>query len=179
MLSVGAKATSLFDREHPRAWRERGAWRFGAVGACGLARCHPTPLVETVRLHEAAQCVVAGQRLQIVSRLDERDEIVVMELDAPALVRGILRQQRATPHPEQIWREGARYSAGACEAQGGASRCGGAVRILALSGSTNSWWAQARAADNSRMIGSAQSVSPQPRAGAPDQARYARKPPSH
>src|SRR5271157_4937839 len=66
--------------------------RFGALGACGLARCHPTALVETVRLHEAAQGVVAGQRLQIVSRLGERDEIVVMKLDAPALVRGILRR---------------------------------------------------------------------------------------
>src|SRR5271157_5547520 len=66
--------------------------RFGALGACGLARCHPTALVETVRLHEAAQGVVAGQRLQIVSRLGERDEIVVMKLNAPVLVRGILRQ---------------------------------------------------------------------------------------
>src|SRR5260370_22050410 len=33
VLSVGAKTTSLFDREHPRARRERGAWRGSADGS--------------------------------------------------------------------------------------------------------------------------------------------------
>lgn len=67
--------------------------RFGAIGACGLARCDALPLVETVRLHEAAQRVVAGHRPQIGSRLGERCQIVVMELYAPAVVRSVLCEQ--------------------------------------------------------------------------------------
>src|SRR5579864_1571725 len=64
--------------------------RLGAVGACCLARCDPPPLVETVRLHEAAQRVVTRQRPEIGSRLGKCDEIVVMELDAPVFVCGVL-----------------------------------------------------------------------------------------
>ncbi len=66
--------------------------RFGAVGACGLARRDAPPLVETVRLQEPAQRSVGRRRLQIGPGLGKRDEIVMMELDAPAFVRGVLRQ---------------------------------------------------------------------------------------
>jgi len=34
VISVGTKATSVFDREHTRAWRERGAWRERVCGRC-------------------------------------------------------------------------------------------------------------------------------------------------
>ena len=64
----------------------------GALGAVGSARCQTPPLGEAVGAHEPAQRGVGRHRLELGPRLGQRDEIVVMELDAPALVRGVLRE---------------------------------------------------------------------------------------
>ena len=42
--------------------------------------------------HEPAQRGVGRHRLELGPRFGQRDEVVVMELDAPALVRGVLRE---------------------------------------------------------------------------------------
>jgi hypothetical protein len=63
-----------------------------AIGTGSLAWCNSPPLVEAVRLQETAQRGVGRYRLKIGSRLGERDQVVVMELDAPSLVRGVLRE---------------------------------------------------------------------------------------
>src|SRR5512134_3891553 len=62
----------------------------GALGAVGRARRETPALVQSVGLHEAAQRRIGRNRLEVGPRLAERDEVVVMQLDAPALVRGIL-----------------------------------------------------------------------------------------
>src|SRR4249919_1425518 len=67
----------------------------GLLGAAGCARGETPALVETVGTHEAAQRRIGRHRLEIGLRLGQRDEIVVMQLDAPALVGGILREHRA------------------------------------------------------------------------------------
>src|SRR5262252_339814 len=67
----------------------------GLLGAAGCARGETPALVETVGTHEAAQRRIGRHRLEIRLRLGQRDEIVVMQLDAPALVGGVLREHRA------------------------------------------------------------------------------------
>jgi hypothetical protein len=52
----------------------------------GAARCHAPPLGEAVGAHEAAQRGVGRHRLKLRPGLRQRDEVVVMELYAPALV---------------------------------------------------------------------------------------------
>jgi hypothetical protein len=65
----------------------------GTFGAVGGARRETPPLVETVGAHEAPQRGVGWHRLQVRPAVAERDEVVVVELDAPALVRRVLREQ--------------------------------------------------------------------------------------
>src|SRR6202050_3374530 len=67
----------------------------GLLGAAGGARGETPALVETVGTHEAAQRRIGRHRLEIRLRLGPRDEIVVMQLDAPALVGGVLCEHRA------------------------------------------------------------------------------------
>src|SRR4249920_1003890 len=67
----------------------------GLLAAAGCARGETPALVETVGTHEAAQRRIGRHRLEIRLRLGQRDEIVVMQLDAPALVGGVLREHRA------------------------------------------------------------------------------------
>ena len=66
--------------------------RLGALGAVRSAWRDAPPLVETVGLEEPAQRRVGRHGLEIGLGRGQRDEIVVMQLDAPALVRGILRK---------------------------------------------------------------------------------------
>src|ERR1700683_968365 len=61
----------------------------GLLGAAGCAGGETPALVETVGTHEAAQRRIGRHRLEIRLRLGQRDEIVVMQLDAPALVGGV------------------------------------------------------------------------------------------
>ncbi len=68
----------------------------GTLGPVSAARRQTPALVEAVRLHEAAQRRVGRHRLQVGLRLAERDEVVMVKLDAPALVRGVLREHGAS-----------------------------------------------------------------------------------
>ena len=52
------------------------------------------PSVQTVRAKEAAQCRVGRHRPKRGLLRRERDQVVVVKLGAPALVRGILGKQR-------------------------------------------------------------------------------------
>jgi hypothetical protein len=65
----------------------------GTFGAVGGARRETPPLVETVGTHEAPQRGIRRHRLQIGARQGEGDEVVVVELHAPAPVRGVLGEQ--------------------------------------------------------------------------------------
>jgi hypothetical protein len=64
----------------------------GALGTVGSARCHAPPPGEAIVAHEPAQRGVGRHRLKLGPRFGQRDQVVVMELDAPALVRGVLRE---------------------------------------------------------------------------------------
>ena len=64
----------------------------GTLGAVGSARCHAPPLGEAVGAHEPAQRGVGQHRVELGPGFGQRDEVVVMELDAPALMRGVLRE---------------------------------------------------------------------------------------
>jgi len=65
---------------------------FGALGAFCPARCEAPALVEAVRGEETAQRGIGRHRRERGIALGERQDVVVMQLDAPALVRGVLRQ---------------------------------------------------------------------------------------
>ena len=62
----------------------------GALGTVGSARCQAPPLGEAIGAHEPAQRGVGRHGLELGPGLSQRDEVVVMELDAPALVGSIL-----------------------------------------------------------------------------------------
>ena len=64
--------------------------RFGALGTVGCAWRQAPALVEAVGLHEAAQGRVGRHRLQAGLGLSQSDKVVVVKLDAPTLVRGVL-----------------------------------------------------------------------------------------
>jgi len=64
----------------------------GALGAVGSTRCHAPPLGEAIGAHEPAQRGVGRHRLELGRRFGQCDEVVVMELDAPALMRSVLRE---------------------------------------------------------------------------------------
>jgi hypothetical protein len=66
----------------------------GALRTFCSARAHTPPLIETVGLQEPPQRRVGRHRLEIGLGLGKRDEIVVVQLRAPAFVRGILSQDR-------------------------------------------------------------------------------------
>jgi hypothetical protein len=64
----------------------------GALGTLGSARCHTPPLGEAIGAHEPAQRGVGRHGLKLRPRFGQRDEVVVMELDTPALMRSVLRE---------------------------------------------------------------------------------------
>ena len=64
----------------------------GALGPLGSAQCHAPPLVEAVGAHEPAQRGVGRHGAKLGRRFGQRNEVVVMELYAPALVRRVLRE---------------------------------------------------------------------------------------
>ena len=66
--------------------------RLGAPGAFGAAGRERPPFVEAVRPEEAAQGGVGRRRRKLGLLLGQREEVVVMKLGAPALVRSVLRQ---------------------------------------------------------------------------------------
>ena len=66
----------------------------GALGALGTAGGEAASLVEAVGLEEAAQRCIGRYRLEGGVALGKRDEIVVVQLHAPALVRRVLGDQR-------------------------------------------------------------------------------------
>src|SRR5260370_32167649 len=66
--------------------------RLGTLGAVGPPRGEPPPLAETVRLEEAAQRRIRRHSAKLRMLGGERDQVVVMQPGAPALVRGVLRQ---------------------------------------------------------------------------------------
>ena len=70
--------------------------RLCALGPIGSARAQTPALVEAVGAHEAAQRGIGRRGLEPRLRLGQRDKVVVVELDAPALVCGVLRDDDAT-----------------------------------------------------------------------------------
>ena len=68
----------------------------GTLGPFGSARAQAAALVETIGAHEATQRGIGRHGLEIWLRLGQRDKVVVVELDAPALVCGVLRDDDAT-----------------------------------------------------------------------------------
>lgn len=68
---------------------------FGALGPFRPARGEATALVEAVGAHEAEQRRIGRHRLKIGLCVGERDQVVVVELDAPALVAGVLGEDGA------------------------------------------------------------------------------------
>ena len=69
--------------------------RLGALGPFRLARGEAPALVEAVGAHEAEQRGIGRRGPQIGLRLGQGDEVVVVELDAPALVGGVLGEDGA------------------------------------------------------------------------------------
>ena len=69
--------------------------RLGALGSFCLAGGEAPTLVEAVGSHEAAQRGIGRHGPEIGLRLGQSDEVVVVELDAPALVGGVLGQDGA------------------------------------------------------------------------------------
>src|SRR5713101_4379737 len=70
--------------------------RLGALGSFGPPRRQAPPLLKPMRLEKAAQRGIRRHRPQLGPVLAERDQIVVMKLDGPTLVGGVLRQQGLT-----------------------------------------------------------------------------------
>jgi hypothetical protein len=64
--------------------------RLGVAGAFGLPRREALPLVEAMRLEEAAQRGIRQRQAKLGLLLGKRQQIVVMELHAPALARCVL-----------------------------------------------------------------------------------------
>jgi hypothetical protein len=62
----------------------------GTVGACGLTGREAPSFAQAVGFEEAAQGGVGGHGIEIGAALGKDNEIVVVQLDAPALVRGVL-----------------------------------------------------------------------------------------
>ena len=70
--------------------------RLSAVGPFRLTRGEAPALVETVGSHEAEQRGIGRHGLETGLRLGQSDEVVVVELDAPALVGGVLGEDGAS-----------------------------------------------------------------------------------
>ena len=68
----------------------------GTLCPFGSARAQAPALVETIGAHEATQGRIGRHRLEVWPRLGQRDEVVMVELDAPALMCGVLRDDDAT-----------------------------------------------------------------------------------
>ena len=68
----------------------------GTLCPFGSARAQAPALVETIGAHEATQGGIGRYRLEVWPRLGQRDEVVMVELDAPALMCGVLRDDDAT-----------------------------------------------------------------------------------
>src|SRR6516225_4193312 len=66
----------------------------GALCTLRAARGEAAPLLKTVGLQEPAQRCIGRHGLEIGVGLGERHEIVVVQLHAPALVRGVLGEDR-------------------------------------------------------------------------------------
>jgi hypothetical protein len=66
----------------------------GTVGACRLAGREAAPLVEAVGLEEPAQRRIGRHGRKIRVAVGERDEVIVVQLHTPALVRGVLGKDR-------------------------------------------------------------------------------------
>src|SRR5262249_51592081 len=66
----------------------------GVLGTLRAARCEAAPLVEAIGLQEPAQRGVGRDGLEIEVGLGQSDEIVVVQLHAPTLVRSVLGQDR-------------------------------------------------------------------------------------
>jgi hypothetical protein len=64
--------------------------RLGALRAFRAARRDAAPFGEAIGLQEPAQCRVGRYGLEIGPVLGQRDEIVVVQLRAPTLMRGVL-----------------------------------------------------------------------------------------
>ena len=69
--------------------------RLGALGSFRLAGGEAPTLVEAIGSHEAAQRGIGRHGPEAGLRLGQSDEIVVVELDGPALVGGVLRKDGA------------------------------------------------------------------------------------
>src|SRR5262245_52765897 len=67
-----------------------------ALGTLRAVRCEAAPLVEAIGLQEPAQRGVGRDGLELGIAVGERDEIVVVQLHTPALVCGVLGEDRLT-----------------------------------------------------------------------------------
>src|SRR5215510_1538265 len=66
----------------------------GALDTLRAARCEAAPLVEAVGLQEAAERRIGRHGLEIEVDLGQSNEIVVVQLHAPTLVRSVLGPDR-------------------------------------------------------------------------------------
>jgi hypothetical protein len=68
----------------------------GSLRASGPARREAPPLAKAVGFEETAQGGIGGYGLEIGAALGQRDEVVVMQLYAPAFVCGVLGEDYLT-----------------------------------------------------------------------------------
>ena len=112
--------------------------RLGALGPFGPAWGEAPALVETVGPHEAEQRGIGRHRLEAGLGLGQCDEVVVVELDAPALVGGVLGED-GTAHG---------IADGGLLPGIGAASCAGARRpdrtAREAPGSTSARWSRSR-----------------------------------
>src|SRR5262245_5942505 len=91
MMTIGVKETAdILGLVAPDlAIEEPG---LGALGTLRAARCKTAPLGEAVGLQKPAQRGVGRDGLELGIVIRERNEIVVVQLHAPAFMRGVLGQ---------------------------------------------------------------------------------------